>query len=66
MTPRRWQFIGGLVMGMLSIWLAWSFFNWDMTSTWGWIVSLSAGVLGNAVGEWIVKAWQRAGENDEI
>ncbi len=66
MTPRRWQWIGGFVMGLIYMWIAWTFLNGDWTNIWAWIVTLAAGVLGNAVGEWAVKSWQKAGESDEI
>jgi hypothetical protein len=63
MTPKRWQFIGSGLMGWLYIALAWQiFFHWDFMNVWGWVGSLGAGILGNAVGEWVVKAWQEAGE----
>jgi hypothetical protein len=60
MTPRRWQIVGGYVVGALYMLIAWNDFNfaWSPTAI---LVSLAVCAVGNFIGSWTVRYWQEAG-----
>jgi len=59
MTPKRWQLVGGYSMGLLFI-VAVNMIQADPLSWYGVLIAVAAGVLGNAVGSYIVREWQDA------
>ena len=63
MTPKRWQIVGGYVVSMWFIFMANLPIMIGQLPLNGWTVALGmgAGILGHAVGRFMVREWQGAG-----
>lgn len=61
MTPKRWEIVGGLAMGGLFIFAVGGIMGFP--TTWqGLLIGIAVAVVGNAVGENLVREWFKAGK----
>lgn len=61
MTPRRWQMVGGYIMGMWFI-TGVNLYVDNPLALQSIVLAVIAGTVGFGLGSWTVREWQEAGK----